>query len=625
MKPFLFSLLCFFSVTILSAQNIPDSLFVPKLEAKQKAIFTLIDEKDLIDLKIAELKDAIGKTINDSIIKAKTAQKTKLEASSKKWNDSIYKQCTDFTTYKDYLKTYEKVHDSVLNKYKARECKLYIPEKTERNPNDFIIIGNNDPVPVDSLFSNSAATQVLANVFSIESKTNLGKFEVPGNDAYINFYYSERHKSDKENETFKELLTDSNSNLDDESYALTLRQIRATETKKVTGSDTKKKTVKTIKDSLIKRIPDGAKFQSIQIELREGGIVDTRLILESLDGNTHFYFEGTKPVSILHYTRKASQRAFLEYSHYVSKDGQAIYNESALKHLLVKYTDVLDYHPSVGSNYVPDDVSYTFPSGSTEELNKAGRRSYQIINNNNLQHVLDIRTYTDFLGLFGDEANGLFQIEGKADFFIHPFNFPRTAIYYFKKISPYVRYSRFDENEDFIAATLNTGTSEYEFDTKKLDLLERSTLEMGLDINTLNFRLFKESPFWTSLYIPFSYNVTNVQADPALEQINFKTLGYGLGAEIELRRFNNFGLNLGYEVKLYSYIGDYQEFNLVDPSRLKTQAVKAEIFYYPGLDRSQSVFLRMKSIRDISSGSDSFFQLQVGYRFTLGIGAVKAR
>lgn len=620
MRSFLLSILGFFCVTILSAQNIPDSLFVPKLEAKQKAIYKLIDEKDAVDLKIAELKDEISKTIIDSIIKAKTEELTKEEATSKKWNDSIYKQCTDFTTYRKYLKEYEKVPDSTLNKYKARECKLYTPETPERNPNDFIIIGKNNPVPVDSLFSNSAATQVLADVFSIESKTDLGKFEVPGDGAFINFYYPESHKSDEEIASFKKLLNDANSDTDSKSYALTLRQIRATETDSTTEDFTKP-----VKGSLLKRIPDGAKFKSIQIELREGGIVDTRLILESEDGNTHFYFEGTKPVSILHYTRKASQRAFLEFSHYVSEDGQAIYNESALKELLVKYTDVLDYHPSVGSNYVPDDISYTFPSGSTEELNKTGRRSYRIINNNNLQHVLDIRTYTDFLGLFGDEANGLFQIEGKADFFIHPFNFPRTALYYFKKVSPYVRYSRFDENENFIAATLNTGTSEYEFDSKKLDLLERSTLEMGLDINLLNFRLFKESPFWTSLYVPLSYNVTNVQADPMLEKVNFKTLGYGIGTEIELKRFNNFGLNLGYELKLYSYIGDYQDIMLLDPSQLKTQAVKAEIFYYPGLDRSQSVFLRMKSIRDISTGSDSFFQLQVGYRFTLGIGAVKAK
>jgi outer membrane protein assembly factor BamA len=151
---------------------------------------------------------------------------------------------------------------------------------------------------------------------------------------------------------------------------------------------------------------------------------------------------------------------------------------------------------------------------------------------------------------------------------------------------------------------------------------------MGVDMNVINFRLFKESPFWTSLYVPFSYNVTKVRTDASEDNndANFKTLGLGVGLNFEIRRFNNFGLNFGYELKGYSFIGDYEEFNLSEPGYMRTQAVKAEIFYYPGLDKSNSIFLRMRSIRDISSGrGDSFFQLQFGYRFTLGVGAIKAR
>ncbi|MEM6686315.1 MAG: hypothetical protein AAF617_11075, partial [Bacteroidota bacterium] len=356
-----------------------------------------------------------------------------------------------------------------------------------------------------------------------------------------------------------------------------------------------------------------------------------------------FYFEGTAPVSILHYTRKAAKRSFLKYSHYISLDGKGIYNENALRRLLVRYTDVLDYKPNAGSNYVPDDVSYKFPSEA--EAEETGRRSYEVINNNHLQNVLDLRAYTDLLGLFGDEANGLFQIEGKADFFIHPFNFPRTALYYLKKVSPYVRYSRFDEDNDFVQADLretiaytidpitmdtisSQTTTNYSLSNSKLSLLERSNLEMGLDINLLNFRLFKESPFWTSVYFPLSYNVTKVRTDAMVEDndANYRTLGFGFGLDLEIRRFNNFGLNVGYELKGHSFIGDYSEFDLLEPGYLKTQAVKAEIFYYPGIDRSNSVFLRMKSVRDIGSGGgDNFFQLQFGYRFTLGVGAIRAR
>ena len=251
---------------------------------------------------------------------------------------------------------------------------------------------------------------------------------------------------------------------------------------------------------------------------------------------------------------------------------KAIYNENALKRLLVRYTDVLDYKPNAGNNYVPDDVAYKFPS--EKEADITDRRSYEVINNNHLQNVLDLRAYTDLLGLFSDEANGLFQIEGKADFFIHPFNFPRTSLYYFKKVSPYVRYSRFDDDNDFVQAAMADSIvvdmdtiAQYSLRNSKLALLERSNLEMGLDINLINFRWFKESPFWTSIYFPLSYSVTKVRTDAAVDDndANYRTLGFGFGLDLEIRRFNNFGLNVGYELKGHSFIGDYSEFGIIEP------------------------------------------------------------
>ena len=214
------------------------------------------------------------------------------------------------------------------------------------------------------------------------------------------------------------------------------------------------------------------------------------------------------------------------------------------------------------------------------------------------------------LGLLGDEANGVFQIEGHADFFIHPFSFPRTALYYLKKVSPFVRYSRLDDDEDFLVATAdNTGI--YSFEKDKLQLLQRSNLEMGLDINIINFRWFKESPFWASLRFPLTYHVTPIKTSTDADDINFKSLGYGIAADIEVKRYNNFGLNLAYELKGYSYLGDYSVNMLEEPSHLKTQAVKAEIFYYPNGKRLQSIFLRMKSTRDYFYWQSHIFSVTI--------------
>jgi len=625
------------------AEESDDDRVKKALEKRQKDIDDLVELKDKNDeatteanAKIKELKSKL----NDEI---ETEARETLEASIKEGTekrDSIVKEgeeivkkikdsCTKFKEYKEFLKDHENVKKEVLDEFKARNCRLF-EENEKLDPEEYIIIGDNKPVKVDSLFSTSSARQVLSNVFSIDSQTNLGTFEIPGDNSFINFYV---HKKKDFADFFKK-----------RPHAISVRQKKSESQTSEEGDaedDTNNASVSfdTREElTLVDAIPEGALFKSIQIELREGGIVDTRLVLQSVDGKFEFYFEGVTPVSILNYTRKV-KKSFLQYSHYVSLDGKGVYNENALSSLLVRYTEVLKYHPNAGSNYVPDDVSYKFPSDDKDEATKTERRSYQVINDNHLQHVLDLRTYTDLLGLFGDEANGLFQIEGRAEFFIHPFNVRREAFYYLKKIMPYVRYSRFDEDNDFLLATMpdatmgitNPNPEEPDnafFNDRKLDLLERSNIEMGVDMNVINFRLFKESPFWTSLYVPFSYNVTKVRTDASEDNndANFKTLGLGVGLNFEIRRFNNFGLNFGYELKGYSFIGDYEEFNLSEPGYMRTQAVKAEIFYYPGLDKSNSIFLRMRSIRDISSGrGDSFFQLQFGYRFTLGVGAIKAR
>ncbi|PTX59547.1 hypothetical protein C8N46_109136 [Kordia periserrulae] len=596
-----------------------DAIVDLKKEIEQKVIAQAADVKKLeVEISLEKDEDKLEK-LKEQL---ETAKKINRELVRK--NDEtlalIQSSCKEFKAYKKFLKKEKNIDAAVVDAYASEKCGLYA-EEVKRDTKKFIIVGDNEPIKKEDLLSNENTQKVLADVFSIDSKTNLGTFEIPGDNEVINLYVDKEvvEKTDKL-ENFK------NTKLNKEApdKLITVE----------TASD--------IVSSNYKEVPKKAIFKSIQIELLDGGIVDSRLILESLDGKIHFYFEGTDPVSLLNYSRRSPQRgAALKFSHYVSLNGDNIYNNQALEELRVRYTDVLDYHPNAGNNYVPDDVSYTFPSKEDDEEKTKKRRSYQIINNSHLQNVLDIRTYTDFIGLFGDEANGLFQIEGKADFFIHPFNFSKTSIYIFKKVSPYVRYSRLDKEDNFVEAlplplplpdSLNLDL--YEFENRKLSILEKTNLEMGFNTNFFQFRFAKEIPFWISLYVPLSYHVTNVKRQvpeeetvdfDADELINFRTFGVGIGASIELKRLNNFGLNVGFEVKKYSNVGQYEKNNIIEPSKLETKAVNAEIFYYPNNNKSQSVFLRMRSIHDLGSSKDAFFQLQFGYRFTLGLGAVKAK
>ncbi|WP_420574386.1 hypothetical protein [Kordia sp.] len=666
------------AITSEEVEEVKIDSFKEKLKAKEAEIEEKVDGKFDSDKKIAvfdkeiadeesklndsTLEDTKRKEIEDKIKAIKKEKSTEVD-DNKDLLKEIRDLCDKFEEYKTYLEKHEGVEASVLETFKGRSCLLF-EEKEELDPEKFIVVGDNEPIKKEELLSNENTKQVLRDVFSIDSKTNLGTFEIPGDEAFINFYISvgdlddvakmEGYSTQKSNNIKKNYKKNSDSHAISLKVYNSLKKGESEKDKETTttggGDDSTYNRIDTLNEFDQEKITNtssansatdellvagGALFKSIQIELREGGIVDTRVVFISTDKKTEFYFEGRYPISILNYTRK-SKDSYIAFSHYVSLDGSQIYDENILEKLLIRYVDVLDYHPNAGSNYVPDDVSYKFPSNDDEsEAKIKDRRSYQVINNTHLQNVLDLRAYTDLLGLFSDEDNGLFQIEGKADFFINPFNVKREALYFLKKVSPYVRYSRFDDDAGFVQATGNVVTdsngmmsTEYLLQDSKLELLERANLEMGSNLNLINFRWFKESPFWTSLYFPLSYNVTKVRTDATIEDndANYKIMGFGLGANLEIRRFNNFGLNIGYELKGYSFVGDYSEFNIQEPGYLKTQTINAEIFYYPGSDRSNSIFLRMKNVRDVGSGAgDAFFQLQVGYRFTIGVGAIKAR
>ena len=66
------------------------------------------------------------------------------------------------------------------------------------------------------------------------------------------------------------------------------------------------------------------------------------------------------------------------------------------------------------------------------------------------RNIADVRAYTDFASVFGNQPNGVVQVEGKADFFINPFNSKQSNNYFFKKIIPFIRYSRLDKQESSI-------------------------------------------------------------------------------------------------------------------------------------------------------------------------------
>ena len=136
-------------------------------------------------------------------------------------------------------------------------------EEETKKKETFYIIGNNNPISEDSLFDNKTQKKVILDAFNVESKNMLGKFEIPGYDATIQFYIKKGKEgfltfNQKSNETIRNMIKDESP--------LPLKDL-----------DLKHIPLSFFKDfkepEYFKKIPINAKFKSIEIELSEGSII----------------------------------------------------------------------------------------------------------------------------------------------------------------------------------------------------------------------------------------------------------------------------------------------------------------------------------------------------------------
>ncbi len=614
----------------------------------KKAADDLNEEQDEFETML----DSLKKVDDNTTFMAITTRLNQLKA-------SISTKCEQLGTELNTVKEMEGINEGDISLFNVNRCQDYAKVEKGADTENYVIVGDGEPINVDKLFEQETAKDFYKQVIGAKSTTQLGTFQIPGDFAKIKIYADSRL-----NRRLDKILKS------DESFVLfsDLRSAYAkTYPNTVIGAvDKTEKNIRAVAGfTASDPLPVEVFFKSISFEMRDGSLVDIRLEAVDKIKKIQLYFESRAPVALLNYTR-VSDNAYLHFSGPFSGTGDSSdWNQDVLRYLRIRLSDVLKYAPDIGNNFVPTDLTLNLPHDIKEENedDASGPKSYKLINDSSLKNIIDLRTYTDFLGLFGDESNGLFQIEGKADFYLNPFNFNRSSLYIFKNITPSIRYSRLEEGEDFIATQMrmDTNIEQIEFADETLQLLEKSNLEFGFDLNLANFRLFKESPFWISFHTPISLYNTKVRPfsmadtddgdtdgegdgnepndnssndmvrEDSSEQtsdendFNFSTVGYGLGMNIEVRRLQNFGLNLGAYFKWYSFIGDYSQFNLTEPDDLKTFSLDAEIFYYPGKDESQSIFLRMRTFRDIADGDSAFQQIQFGYRFTLGAGNVKAK
>jgi hypothetical protein len=297
----------------------------------------------------------------------------------------------------------------------------------------------------------------------------------------------------------------------------------------------------------------------------------------------------------------------------------------------IKVSDVLRYYTGQNGNYIPNDERFSFPITTTEgKTNSDASNRYELRQSTALNNILDLRTYTDILGIGGTTPNGIAQFEGQADFFIAPFRLPEgwwslglTDFYLFKKIKPYVLYARLDEEDQYLE-TKTTADINVKTIVEPLEHLQKSYLDAGLKLDVISFKLGKNYPFEAIFYGVARYQISRVRLDSVTD--NYKTLGAGGGLALEFRRFENFKLNIFSEFVKYNQEAYNNLPGFEDPTPFWVFRNEIEVSYYPSKKKMNAIFMRMRVFdnQDSVEGSN-FFQWQLGYRFTVGIGNLKTK
>lgn len=354
-------------------------------------------------------------------------------------------------------------------------------------------------------------------------------------------------------------------------------------------------------------------FKKIELELRDGSFTNIRVTV-GYQGNTHT-FENHIGVSFMYFATKAKEN-ILFYKQSIINNKVTKNNE--LGNLFIRLSDVMSYNYKTGNHFIPHDLTLELPKNDINgaPTNKIAPAAYQIKQKTYLDKIVEFRTYTDFLSLFGEGNNGLVSIEANAKFYVFPFPRPigitQAQWEFLPSITTNITYNRFEEGDKIVSIPATNFTT-------NLDLIEKRFLRVGANVNIFQVK-HKSFPIKASIYSTLNYQLTQVNINNILE--NAKGFSYGVGLGFSTKRFNNFGFNIHIDYSKY----DYKNSNTTEILRNIIPVVRgqAEVFYHPTKSPNQAVFTRLSTFNHVGKDNNqAFYQFQFGYKFSIGSRTVK--
>lgn len=316
-----------------------------------------------------------------------------------------------------------------------------------------------------------------------------------------------------------------------------------------------------------------AEVDSVKVDIKEGTIE----LLKIYTNDGEIFYNTQAPVPIITMEKCFSDKLRNP------KDG-----------CFVLLKDVLSFDADTRFNYFPDDTVFTMRRDSRKSI-----ETFPLSASNDFSSFVNIQAYSDLLGVLGDKANGLVQIEANTKFYLHRGNVFNKFMYLLYAFEPFFHFSKIDSKFDTIALS-SPG------EINRMEVFRRYTFSVGTDLNFFRFDWRPANSF--ELKAGYQYSTSNLVFNG--KKIDAILHTPYAEAAIKSKRMKNFGT----DIRVRFLVQKLNPIDGIDTSSWDhLWAFKASVYYFSGSKNKDKVFLRFLNYVDPGNRKQDFSQLQLGF------------
>jgi len=298
--------------------------------------------------------------------------------------------------------------------------------------------------------------------------------------------------------------------------------------------------------------------------------------------------------------RFTNEQVPISITKFKNRIGDALFeNDDDQKYIYLG--DILSYRQEGENRLIPDDITFTLKPGATTNNKPIDKSSILAI---------DLRAFSDMLGVFDDQPNGLVQTEGSLKIITQTQNTIRNVpLYLVQYVQPYFGLARFDST---FKQTNILGDST----VNRMSMLQRSSFTFGVKLNILKY--YAKSGGGIELNGGYQYNRTDLYRNSDSTKLGVSLNSFYLQAPIKIK----FARTIGFNYTPTVYFQNPQSSKSTDylKNLSSNTIIQNEFFFYFNVDKNDKnnkVFIRFNMFSNLTEKGNNYNQLQIGYERSL--------